>query len=219
MVTTRNRNSFWQALIVALIVFWTGILIGVFFEDSRVAEITAFYSDSETAISDFEMASNLIFNENLNCERLNDEAKIFADRIYEEAKKLEQYDNSNKITDRVLHLHKRYDLLRTMLWQKIIENKQRCNSSTDTVVYLYKYLTTDIGEISTQKTMSNYLTEIKRQNPDIILIPVATDTGILSLEILREIHGVEKSPSIFINEKYKITSLDELADIQPLLSI
>lgn len=218
MVTTANKNSFWQALIIALIVFWTGILIGIFFEDSRIAEITAFYSDSETSISDFEMASTLIFNENLNCERLNDEAKIFADRIYEEAKKLEQYDNSNKITDRVLHLHKRYDLLRTILWQKIIENKNRCNTSTNTVVYLYKYLTTDIGEISTQKTMSNYLTKIKRENPDIILIPIATDTGILSLKILQEIHEVEKSPSILINEKYKIQSLSELSNIQSLLT-
>ncbi|MBU3923686.1 MAG: hypothetical protein KJ592_02110 [Nanoarchaeota archaeon] len=219
MVATReNKNSFWQALIVALIIFWTGILIGIFFEDSRVSEITAFYSDSETAISDFEMASNLVFNENLNCERLNDESKIFADRIYEEAKKLEQYDNSNKITDRVLHLHKRYDLLRTMLWQKIIENKERCNSSTNTVVYLYKYLTTDIGEVSTQKTMSNYLTEIKVQNPDIILIPIATDTGILSLGIMQEIYGISESPTIIINEQKQIKDLSGLSDIQPYLS-
>ena len=139
MVKNKNIHAFWQALIVALLIFWSGILVGVFFEDSRIAEITSFYSDSETAISDFEMASNLVFNENLDCQRLNDESKIFADRIYEEAKKLEQYDNSNKITDRMLHLHKRYDLLRTMLWQKIIENKQRCNESVDTIVYLYKY--------------------------------------------------------------------------------
>jgi len=213
-----KKSSFWQALIIALIVFWTGILIGIFFEDSRIAEITAFYSDSETAISDFEMASNLIFNENLNCEKLNDEAKIFADRIYKEAKKLEQYDNSNKITDRALHLHKRYDLLRTMLWQKIIENKKRCESSTNTVVYLYEYLTTNIGEVSTQKTMSNYLTEIKNKNPDIILIPIATDTGILSLEILQEIYNITDSPTIIINEKHKIQSLSELSNIQPLLN-
>ena len=218
MVTTRNRNSFWQALIVALIVFWTGILIGVFFEDSRVAEITAFYSDSETSISDFEMASNIIFNENMDCSRLNDESKIFADRIFEEAKKLEQYDTSNKITDRMLHLHKRYDLLRTMLWQKIVENKKRCDSSTNTVVYLYEYLNTNIGEISTQRTISNYLLEMKDQNPDVILIPIATDTDILSLNIIQEIYNITESPTVIINEKDKITELSDLDKIQSLLN-
>ncbi|MBT7102623.1 hypothetical protein HN935_03890 [archaeon] len=218
MVKNKNIHAFWQALIVALLIFWSGILVGVFFEDSRIAEITSFYSDSETAISDFEMASNLVFNENLDCQRLNDESKIFADRIYEEAKKLEQYDNSNKITDRMLHLHKRYDLLRTMLWQKIIENKQRCNESVDTIVYLYKYLTIEIGEVSTQKTMSNYLTEIKEQNPDAILIPIATDTGILSLGIIQERYDITESPSIIINEQGKIRDLSELSNIQSLLN-
>ena len=217
-MVTNNKSSFWQALIVALIIFWTGILIGIFFEDSRIAEITAFYSDSETSISDFEMASNIIFNENMDCSRLNDESKIFADRIFEEAKKLEQYDTSNKITDRMLHLHKRYDLLRTMLWQKIVENKKRCDSSTNTVVYLYEYLNTNIGEISTQRTISNYLLEMKDQNPDVILIPIATDTDILSLNIIQEIYNITESPTVIINEKDKITELSDLDKIQSLLN-
>ena len=213
-----NKNSFWQALVVALIIFWSGILIGIFFEDSRVAEITAFYSDSETSISDFETASDLIFNEDMDCSRLNEEATIFANRIYEEAKKLEQYDNSNKITDRVIHLHKRYDLLRTILWKKIIENKQQCQEPINTVVYLYKYKTNNVNTISTQRTISNYLTEIKKQNPDIILIPIAADMNILSLDILKEIHNVTQTPAIIINEQHTIYNLTNINQIQPLLS-
>ncbi|MFH0711808.1 MAG: hypothetical protein V1889_01750 [archaeon] len=218
MEMTANKHSFWQALIITLIIFWSGILIGIFFEDSRVAEITAFYSDSETSISDFETASSLIFNENIDCSRLNEEAIIFADRIYEEAKKLEQYDNSNKITDRVIHLHKRYDLLRTILWKKIIENKKQCTEPVNTIIYLYKYKAEDIGTISTQKTISNYLTEIKKQNPDAILIPIAADMNILSLDILKEVYNITQTPTIIINEKHIIHDLNNLDQIQPFLT-
>ncbi len=213
-----NKHSFWQALIVALIIFWSGILIGIFFEDSRVAEITAFYSDAETSISDFKMASDLIFNENMECSRLNEEATIFANRIYEEAKKLEQYDNSNKITNRVIPLHKRYDLLRTILWEKIVENKEQCSEPVNTIIYLYKYKSEDVETISTQKTISNYLTEIKKQNPDIILIPIATDMDILSLDILKEKYNITQTPTIIINEKYIISDLNNLNQIQPFLN-
>jgi len=217
MVTT-NKHSFWQALIVALIIFWSGILIGIFFEDSRVAEITAFYSDSETSISDFEMASNLIFSENMDCSQLNNEAIIFANRIYEEAKKLEQYDDSNKITDRVIHLHKRYDLLRTILWGKLIKNKQQCQEPINTIVYLYKYKSKDVSTISTQKTISNYLAEIKKQNPNAILLPIAADMDILSLSILKEKYNITKSPAIIINEKHIINDLNNINQIQSLLN-
>jgi hypothetical protein len=186
-------------------------LLGVLFEDARVARVVKFYSDSETDISDFELATKLVFVEGADCDILNEEAKIFADKIYEEARKLEDYDNTNKITDRVIHLHKRYDLLRTSLWAKLIEIKSSCNNSINTVVYFYDYLTEKPDEVSTQKTMSNYLTEFKKNSEEeIILIPIAVDTGVFSTEVLMNKYGVEKIPSILINEKYKIESLDEL---------
>tara|TARA_Y100000310_G_C20704257_1_gene833401 strand:- start:2991 stop:3641 length:651 start_codon:yes stop_codon:yes gene_type:complete len=213
-----NKIPFLTALIVALIIFWSGILIGIFFEDSRVAEITKFYSDSETSISDFELSSELIFSSNISCELLSKEGRIFADRIYKEAKKLENYDDANKITDRVVHLHKRYDLLRTLLWKNIIKNKKDCEDSVDTIIYFYKYLTKDIGKISTQDIMSNYLIKIKKGNPEIILIPIATDTGIVSIEILQEIYNVTEVPSILINEKYIIKELKDLSSIETFLS-
>ena len=213
-----NKIPFLTALIVALIIFWSGILIGIFFEDSRVAEITKFYSDSETSISDFELSSELIFSSNISCELLSKEGRIFADRIYKEAKKLENYDGANKITDRVVHLHKRYDLLRTLLWKNIIKNKKDCEDSVDTIIYFYKYLTKDIGKISTQDIMSNYLIKIKKGNPEIILIPIATDTGIVSIEILQEIYNVTEVPSILINEKYIIKELKDLSSIETFLS-
>ncbi len=127
----------------------------------------------------------------MDCDELDMEAMIFADKIYEEAKKLERYDNANKITDRVLHLHKRYDLLRTILWNKIIENKAQCNASANTVVYLYNYLTEDIGEISTQKTMSNYLTRLKNENAEIVvLIPIAEEHVVYDLTGLEQIESL-----------------------------
>jgi hypothetical protein len=219
MALKSNINSFWQALIIALIIFWTGILIGIFFEDSRVAEVTEFYQNSETSIADFELSSTLVFEANSDCKRLEEESIIFAERIYQEAMKLEEYDNANKITDRVAYLHKKYDLLRTSLWLKIVKNKKQCNSSMNTIVYLYDYKTTDINQVSTQKTMANYLNELQKKSDKItILIPIAVDTGILSIEILKESYGSTKTPSIIINEQHLIEDLQSLGKIESLLN-
>jgi hypothetical protein len=219
MAIRTNKNSFWQALIIALIIFWTGILVGIFFEDSRVAEISEFYSDSEASIVDFELSSKIVFTEDISCQKLNAESVIFADRIYQEAIRLESYDNSNKITDRVAHWHKKYDILRTSLWKRIIDNKEKCDDSANTVVYLYDYLTEDFDQISTQKTMGNYLTELKKEEGDnMILIPIAVDTGFLSIGIMQEIYGITTIPAILVNEENKIDHLSELETIKAFLN-
>jgi len=214
-VVNNNKHVFWQALVVALIIFWSGILIGIFFEDSRVAELKSFYSDSETEIADFNLASSMIFDKGLSCDVLNKEARIFTDRIYKEAIKLEDYDNANKLTDRVISLHRKYDLLRTIIWKKIIDNKAACNETIDTLVYLYEYKNDQIGALSTQRTMANYITEVKKERgDDLILIPIATDMGILSLDLLLDDYGISGNTTILINEKYVINDLNGLADIR-----
>ena len=47
-----NKNTFWQALVLALVIFWTGILLGVMFEGARANKLESYYLDSETGIFD-----------------------------------------------------------------------------------------------------------------------------------------------------------------------
>lgn len=210
----KNKHSFWQALVIALIIFWTGILIGVLFENSRVSEMQTSFSNSAINISDFELSLKLTFNENTSCKNLETESVVFADKIYKESIKLESYDNSNKITNRMLFLHREYDFLRILLWKGIIDTKEKCNNSPHTVIYFYDYLTNDFNKISTQRTMSNYISEIKNKRKNqVILIPIAVDTDLLSSNIMMKRYNITTIPTILIDEKYKIQNLKDLDKI------
>ncbi|MBT4135562.1 hypothetical protein HOD75_03225 [archaeon] len=210
-----NKHAFWQALLIALLIFWLGILIGVFFENYRIENLEEVYFDSQTGLLDFELTSEIIYNSNLDCTTLNEKSVYFADNIYKEAIKLEKYDDSNKITKELITLHRRYDLLRTLLWNGIIENKRNCNESINTVVYLYQYQDASINKKGLQGAMSSHLIDLKEKyQDDIILIPIAVDTNVESLNILREIYDLDNFPVIIVNEKTKFETLDSLKDIE-----
>lgn len=217
-MVNKNKNVFWQALLVALLVFWLGILIGVVFERTRSDRIQTFYFDSETDLSDFETASEVVFGSNLNCLTLNDKAVIFADKIYNEAQKLEEYDDSNKLTAELISLHRRYDVLRTSLWQDIIESKKNCPEKINTVVYFYDYINPSLTTKAVQGTMSNLLYDLKGEYGDgIILIPVAYDTGVQSLDLLRKLYNIKDTPTILVNEKQKFETIDSLKNVNSFL--
>lgn len=206
----KNKSAFWIAFIVAFFVFWFGILLGITFEKSRIDEVKNFYFESETQISDFELTSNIIKSSNMSCDMIYQQSIIFADRIFKEASKLEKYDDSNKLTSELIYLHRRYDLLRTVLWMDLIKAEEKCGKM-NVIVYLYDYIDPSLTTKATQGTMSNFLVELKKKYEDkIILIPIAADTGVDSIQILRDRYGLENTPSILFNGKIKIDDLDQI---------
>ncbi len=208
-----NRHFFWIAFVIASFVFWFGILLGITFEKSRIDEVKNFYFESETEILDFELSSNIIRFSNMSCDMVYQQSIAFADRVFKEASKLEKYDDSNKITGELIYLHKRYDLLRTVLWTDLIKAEERCGGKINVIVYIYEYVDPSLTTKATQGTMSNFLVELKKKYEDkIILIPIAMDTGVESLDILRELYGLDKAPVILINGKIKIEDLNDMRD-------
>ena len=79
-----------------------------------------------------------------SCGELKEGLVSFADKIYEEARDLERFDEKNKLTESLKTVHRKYDFLRTLLWMNIIEVKERCGG-VNSVVYLYVYNTEDIS--------------------------------------------------------------------------
>lgn len=213
-----NKHVFWQAFVIASLIFWIGILIGVFFENQRTQKLEDVYSNYETELFDFELYSDIIFNSNFTCNHITKESIILADKIYAEALKLEKYDTSNKITKDLIQLHKRYDLLRTMLWNNIIQTNKKCNLNINTVIYLYKYDNPSLTTKGIQGAMSNLLIDLKEKHKNkIILIPIAIDTEVKSLELMKKNYGITTFPSIFINQKHLITELKSLEYIEKYL--
>jgi len=216
-----SKHSFWQALIVAIIIFWTGIMLGILFENSRTSKLENFYKSSETQIFDIQLTGNLLMNEaNPDCNTALQDNIDFADRIYEEAKTLEKYDASNKITDDIVKLHSRYDLLRTMLWLNVIGLQEKCSNQTNIVVYLYQYVEPNIDTQAKQVAISKVTSDLKKKYGDkVLLIPLAYDTGVKSLSLLRSKYQINEFPVVIVNQKNKITGLNTVEELEKYLEL
>lgn len=219
MVKSGNKKHvFWQAFFVTILFFSLGLVFGIYLEQSRADKINIAFYDSETSLYDSFALGKLIEDSSISCEDFKEASVIFADRIYEEAKELERFDGSNKMTSSVKSIHRKYDLLRTLLWMNIISAKKKCEPELNTVVYLYVYDTESVQIKSKQIVWSRILGDLKsQQGNEIILIPIAIDQDVISLEFLIKDYNISEFPAIIINEKYVIKELSSVRDLSKYL--
>ncbi len=211
------KHAFWQALVFTVFIFGIGLFFGFFVEQSRVTGAQLGLINSEVNVLDAQIRERALDTFAVDCELAVQSTFDFADTIYYEARTLEQYDNANKFPDLLGALHRRYDLLRTMLWIEAVELKDRCDVDFHTVVYLYEYNTEDIDTSSYQAYYSRLLYDLKLAHPEeVILIPIAANSGLASLDLLVEQQDVSTLPAIVIDERTVVTTIitfDELETI------
>lgn len=208
-----KKHVFWQALFLTTFFFLLGLVLGVYLEQLRADEINTAFYNSEASLYD-SFALGQLFNDPLtSCDSLNEISVAFADKIYNEAKDLEKFDDSNKLTESLKAIHKKYDLLRTLLWMNIVSAKENC-TGMNTVVYLYEYDTEVVPLKAKQVVWERILGDLKAKlGNDIILIPIAIDQDITSLDYLLKKYNIEEFPAVIINEEivlYEHKTVEEL---------
>lgn len=193
-----------------------GLLVGVAFEASRVDEINEFYVQSELSLMDVFTMSNLVDVQGLGCDELIESNLVFADRVYEEARTLEKYDEASQLTEGIKLAHTKYDLLRTFLWINTIKIKEKCGEADfSSVVYLYETEETDLAKKATQAVWSKVLFDLKQEKGnEIILIPIAINNDLVTLNSLISQFEIEESPVVIINEEHVITELSSVEDLR-----
>ncbi|MGD9276872.1 MAG: hypothetical protein PVJ67_06905 [Candidatus Pacearchaeota archaeon] len=212
-----KKHVFWEALFVTVVIFVAGLLFGFALESSRLSEINNFYTQSEITLMDIFAFNNLLEVEKVDCETLTKENINFANRIYEEAKLLSQYEEVEKLTESTKFAHKRYDLMRTLLWINTIKTEKECGKSINTIIYLYELETEDLAQKATQNVWSKILLDLKeKQGNNILLIPIAADNDISSLKTLLEKYPIERYPVVIINNKV-ISELKTAEDLENYL--
>jgi len=210
-----SKHAFWQAFIVTAAIFIIGIVLGYSLEGSRLDKIEYFYSESEISLMDILALNNLINLGNYSCSDLILSNLMFADRIYEEAQILEDYENAGRLTDEFKIAHKRYDLLRTFLWINSEKTREVCKGDFNVVVYLYEQESEDLAQKATQNVWSKILFELtQKQGANIILIPIAVDGGLTSVESIVSRYEVSNYPVIIVNGLVisDLKSVEELED-------
>lgn len=215
-VLESKKRVFWEALFLTVVVFFLGLLIGISFESGKVEEIRQYYSYSEASIMDVFALNNLIDLDEVNCSELKNANFDFADKIYEEAILLEKYETSGKITDGMILEHKKYDLLRTLLWINEIKSFKKCGRDYHAVVYLYEYRPDDLTQKATQGVWSKILLDLKNEYASkILIIPIAVDSEVVSLNSLISDYSIEKYPVLIVDNKdviYELDSADKLKE-------
>lgn len=213
-VLESRKRVFWEALFLTVVVFVFGILIGISFESGKVEQIRQYYSYSEVSVMDVFASNNLIDLEKADCDELINANFIFADRIYGEAILLEKYESSGKITDGLILEHKKYDLLRTLLWINEMKTVEKCGRNFHTVVYLYEYQPEDLAQKATQSVWSKILSDLKSEHGrNVLLIPIAVDGDLVSLNSLIEKYSIEEYPVLVIDNEHILDKLSSVEDI------
>lgn len=215
-----QRHVFWQALIVTIFIFGVGILLGVWMENLRSDKISEMYINSEIELLDIKIQTNIFDLGIIECEEAVRNNIVFADKIYFEAIQLSKYEDSNKFTNSLILQHKRYDLLRILLWMNSMKIKEQCGNKVNyiNVVYFYEYKEPDLNKKAKQAIFSKVLEEIKENYKDkVILIPIAGDLDITSLNLLKSEYNIGELPCVLINEEVKITKLETSEEIIEIL--
>jgi len=205
---------FLYALVITLIIFNFGIFMGYMLEQSRINKINMWYLEAELELLDQRIQKDAFEIIDLNCTAMIEENINFADKIFEEALIIQKYEDANKISSEIIFQHKRYDLLRTLFWINSMRIKEKCNSDYHNVVYFYKYNNPSIEQKSKQRFFSNLLFEIKQKKGDkVMLIPIAADNDLPSVNLLKDKYGINELPVILIDEEIKITDMENMEDV------
>ncbi|MEK6919381.1 MAG: hypothetical protein AABW73_05095 [Nanoarchaeota archaeon] len=216
-MVNNQKRVFWEALILSVFVFGVGVALGFFIESWRGEEITNMYTSSEVAFLDVRLQSEIYGKEITKCDYAVEQNANFGDRIYEEAKILDRYEGAQRLSNGLITQHKKYDLLRVSFWLNSMKIREECNSSYHTVIYFYKYNNPSIEEKAKQSVISNILAETKEElGHKIMLIPIAGDLNVSSIELMKNNYGIKELPSVLIDEKIVVdekTSKEELIKI------
>jgi len=220
VILKSRKHVFWEALVITVTVFVLGVLLGIAYEGNRADDINRFVYDSEFNLMDLFIMNNLIDLESIDCRTMIDSNIEFADKIFEEAKQVDLLESSGRITEQTKLAHRRYDLFRTFLWINTIKILDSCpEENISSVIYLYELETEDLAQKANQNVWSKLLGDLKeKKGSGIILIPIAADANITSLDSLKDKLNIKSYPVIVINEEHVVSQLTSVKDLEKYLN-
>lgn len=217
-ILNNKKRVFWEALFLTVVVFLFGLLIGIAYEYSKSSDMNEYYVQSEISLMDVFALNSLINSNSEDCSTLTKSNIEFADKIYKEAVILEKYENVGKVTKDMEIIHKRYDVLRTFLWINTIKTSENCERDYSTVVYLYEYFSKDLAQKARQNVWSKILSDLKeKEGSNILLIPIAADSNLTSLDTLISKFNITEYPVVIIDEEHVIRELSSVGELEGYL--
>jgi hypothetical protein len=195
-----------------------GISIGFALESKRTNKILEDYKFFEIEALDLKLQNYYYQTMNqASCDIALDSNLKFADDIYSEGLIIDKYEEAEEFSQNILLAKKRYILLKTELWLNSILLKNKCGDPFHTVIYIYSQ-TDDMKKDVEQEIVSKELKNLKEKyGNEIILIPIAGDLGLDSIEIQLQIYNVTYLPSIIIDEEIVLEGFHSVEELEKFL--
>jgi hypothetical protein len=217
-IVKSKHRVFAESLIITLLILSLGFLFGTYIESSRTSNVIENYKYFEIDALDLKL-QNYYYQimDKASCEEAIKQNFIFADEIYEQGLIIQRYEDGNKLTGDLLLEKKRYVLLKTELWLNSILLKEKCENPFHTVIYVYSQSSNTLKDAE-QTAISKTLKEIKEERGDeIVLIPIAGDLGLGSVDMQLRIYNVTYLPSLIIDEEHIIEGFKKKGEIEKYL--
>jgi hypothetical protein len=210
-----QKDIFWKAAIITLIVFSLGIFLGYFLESNRWTEIREEYKKVEIEWADAKLQS--IYYQLMSpefCEAAIKENLIFSDKVYHQGLTLEKYEDANRLTEEMKYEKLKYALLKLEFWLNSISLKNKCKTDYSNIIYFYSD-EPSINEKAAQDSQSVILKNLKDKHAEkIMLIPLPLDMDIATINIIKKTYNINKAPTILIDEKIKLEGVQSLEDLE-----
>lgn len=215
-----QKDVFWKAAVITLIVFSLGIFLGYSLEGHRWSEIQKEYKNVEIEWQEARLQSayyQLLSPE--FCEASIKENLKFSDKVYEQGLILEKYENANRLTEEMKYEKLRYALLKLEFWLNSVLLKQKCETDYSNLLYFYSDQPS-IKEKAAQDSQSIILKNLKHKYASrIMLIPLPLDMDIATINIIKQTYNIQKAPSILIDEKIKLEGIQSLENLEQELNL
>jgi len=211
----KHGDIFLKAFFIAFVIFSGLLVIALFFEINRLNLAYEKYSVTDLSWQDLRIKEYYYGSlDNLSCNDAIKSNKEFADRIYKEGLIIQSYEDANRLTGTVINEKKKYVLLQLEFWYNLETVKERCFGNYTTIAYFYSQYPT-LDQKATQNTISDLLVQLKRENPDrLMLIPISSDIGLSSVDFVKSLYNVTYLPSLIINKKIKLQGLYTIEEIR-----
>ena len=198
------RDTHVTTLLLTTTLFCIGLIIGMSMTRVRVeyldGGIASLKEDIEAVELGFLLTSTL---ENSSCPYLQSQIESISDIADEIGGRIVSMERSEQMDNTIyLSLKKDFMLVRLKYWILAERFKKSCNSNITTILYFYSIR--DCDECGDQGTVLDYL---QSEVDELYVFPVDAFENLTIMAAVREIFGIDTTPSIVMDGIYTYKGL------------
>ncbi len=207
----RMRHIFLTTVVLLIVIFILGVLIGRRMSDNRVDEISSFIKNNELNTESYLIEQELIENfEQGNCELADARISGLSEELWKIGKSLSPVDAQQSLGEYNYNFLKRkYHLLQIRTYLLFYQFKQHCNTTESIVLF---YFSKDGSDSEEQGKILDRL--VKNYGITVFAVEHNYST---ELSFVEEYYGIKETPALVIDYGPLISGLASYDEVEALI--